>query len=352
MSTVRLESIEDTKLCRHREDEDDAERIRMPQRALLTDAHLLRSSAFAPSRLSIECPDEFVCPQLPAPQGLFLYQPAGALRVRDAMLFGEILRRFYSDGSEDRFTCLSLSQAAVAMGYAGRIGGQQRRLVRESLSRLVESTLKWAEIDADGVVRELYWHLVDQVLIHYEPERSVGSAGVLLSQITAELVEKGYLQYLNADACRRLVARDDLAARLWMMLECERLGDVPFHYHVFRAPLGGAAESSNALFIAEVTGLHLWCNRRRVAQRLKLAIKTIMAIDEGRYQMTLSHGRQPGMYVMAVRRHPRRRQYAGAVDSGGTERNAPRYDAERPPVPRGTLGSPTGNTARFSEERP
>ena len=39
--------------------------------------------------------------------------------MRDAMLFGEILRRFYSDGSEDRFTCLSLSQAAVAMGASG-----------------------------------------------------------------------------------------------------------------------------------------------------------------------------------------------------------------------------------------
>lgn len=314
MNALRLSSIEGTKLCRHREDEDDAEPIRMPQRALLTDVHLMRSSAFAPSRLAVEYPDEFVCPQMPAPRGLFLQQPAGPLRVRDAMLFGEILRRFYWDGSEDRSICLSLSQAAVAMGYAGRIGGQQRRLARESLRRLVQTTLKWAEIAADGVVRELFWHLFDQVLIHYEPESSVGSAGVLLSRITVELVENGYLHYLNSDVCRRLVAKDEVAARLWMMLECERLGEWPFHYHVFRAPLGCSSQPKGALFIAEVTGLHLWQNRRRVAQRLKQAIEAIMAIDEGRYQMTLKHGRERGMYVLEVRRHARQRGRLEPVD--------------------------------------
>ncbi len=273
------------------------------------------------------------------------------------MLFGEILRRHYWGGSEDRLVQFSSSQAAEAMGYAGRIGGQQRRLARESLSRLVQSTLKWAEIDADGVVRELYWHLVDEVLIHYESESGIGTAGVLLSKITAELLENGYLHYLNTDVCRRLVAQDEVAARLWMMLECERLDERPFHYAVFRATRGCQPESRSALFIAEITGLHLWRNRRRVAQRLKHAIKIIMAIDEGRYQLSLSHGREPGMYVLAVQRHPRQRQRPEAGDGHGADHSTSRYGAEHPPVPHppvpsGTPAGSTGNDHRYGEERP
>jgi hypothetical protein len=268
------------------------------------------------------------------------------------MLLGDILRRFYWAGSEDRFVCLSLSQAAEAMGYIGRIGGQQRRLARESLGRLVGSTLKWEEIGADGVQRQLLWHLFDEVLINHEPQSSVGSAGVLLSQVTAELVVDGYLQYLNADACRRLVAADELAVRLWMMLECERLREKSFYYQVFRSPLGSEPKWSKELFISEVTGLHLWQNRRRVAQRLSRAIEAIMAVDQGRYQMSLIHGREPGMYVLEVRRHQRPRRRRLAVENQVPDGTAPRCDTERVPVPSGTPGGSAGNALRFWGERP
>lgn len=352
MSIVRVHSIEDTQLCRHRELEEHDSSITYPWNDVLLNIHLLRSAAFVPSRFRAGPADQFVCPQLPASRGLYVRQPQGPLQVRDALLLGELLRRYsHGIGTRDRRVFLSLSEAALAMGYARPLGGEQRRRAHRSLQRLAASTFCWKEADTDDTVRVLDWHPLEEVWIDESRESGCAGTHVTISPVTAELVEDGYLHYLKADVCRRLVAHDELAARLWMALESERMSEKPFHYHVFRSPTGCEPQHSDQLFIAEVIGLYRWENRRRAVDRLRHAIEAIMAIDVSRYALCLTHGRDPGMYVLAVSRRARERRQLTVVDNHGSGRNAPRYGREQAPVASGTQGGSDGNAPRYGEER-
>ncbi len=288
---------------------------------------------------------------MPGAGQLTTVQPSGRLQVRDLVLLGEILRR-HNEGisAYDGRVFISLSQAALAMGYRGPVGGEQRRLARASLKRLVDSTLVWRELGKDEVIRELRWHLLDAMSTYYSASDGSGSARVSLSRVTQELVEDGYLHYLKADVCRRLVQIDEVAARLWMMLECERLRR-PFHYQVFRAPVGGTPTPSKALFISEVTGLDAWRSRRSVARRLREAVRVIAEVDPRRYEMSLRRGREVGMYVLDVQSFHRPWPEAAAREAGsGTP--VPRSGPERPQVAAGTQGGRERNAPRAGEERP
>ena len=307
---VREDSIVETMLFRDRDDGSPADgRISYPQSALLVDCHLMRSTAFAPSRQKVSALDEFVCRQVPASRGLCLLQPNGPLTVRDALLYGEITRLYrHSCEREDRIVSMSLAKAAVAMGYCSR-GGQQRRLARQSLERLTATTLCWKEAREDHTVHELYWHLLDSVSMCRDRDDR-GGTFLELSRISAELVDSGYLHYLNSDLCRRLVVADEIAARLWMALECERLRQ-PFHYRVFRTPLGAEPQPSDAMIISELIGLDCWRNRRVAVHRLRGALKVIASIDTGRYEFELYLSKAAGMYTLRVRRHQRVRRLRG-----------------------------------------
>jgi hypothetical protein len=271
--------------------------------------------------------------------------------VRDLVLMGELLRR-HNEGISacDGRVFISLGQAALAMGYRGPVGGEQRRLARASLNRLVDSTLVWRELGRDDVIRELRWHLLEAMTTDYGASDGAGSARVALSRVTQELVEDGYLHYLKADVCRRLVQVDEVAARLWMMLECERLRR-PFHYYVFRAPIGATPTPSRALFISEVTGLDAWQNRRSVARRLREAMRVIAEVDPRRYEMSLRRGREVGMYVLDVQSFHRPRPEAAAREAAGSGTPVPRSGRERPQVAAGTQGGRERNAPRAGEER-
>jgi len=278
-----------------------------PPSALLLDLHLMRSAAFLPSRLCTAEPrNAFICRQLPASRCLSLYQPAGPLVVRDALLLGEISRRYHHREGRiggESILYFSLADAIAAMGYR-TAGGYQRQLARDSLRRLVATTLRWNERTDEGRIRELNWHLLEDSSAAWEQD-GYGRATVTISEVTVQLIEDGFLGYLDGARCRRLVIADETAARLWLTLECERLGPKPFYYRIFRPAPNTAPQESNELFISEIVGLDRWRNRRRVAHRLKKAIEVIETIDGGRYELRLEHGRDPATYNLRVRRSRR-----------------------------------------------
>lgn len=313
MKVVEAPNISATMLCRHRDSEEYDTQISYPRSALLVCVQVMRSAAFVASRAASRGPsDGLDCGQLPASRCLSLVQPAGPLVVRDAMLCGEIQGRFNdADQPEDRWVRLSLNAAAQAMGYRGS-GGNQRRSARQALERLAATTLHWREAHEDSIL-SLTWRPLEAV--HMSGD-GLDEGYVRLSQTSADLVSDGYLHYLNPGLCRALVAADEIAARLWMMLECERLAEKPHFYSVFRSPAGEARKHSDAIFISEVTGLDRRANRRDVAHRLGEALVVIERLDAGRYELSLRHGAAAGMYTLQVRRHRRERPRRNAARAG------------------------------------
>lgn len=300
---------------------------------LLLDVHLMRSGIFCPSRAQQPEVAGFHSPQRPNTVGLFAHQTQGPLVVRDAMLFGEILTRYWRGWPDDLRVALSLNDAARAMGYRDT-GGEQRRAARASLGRLVATTLRWAEFGEDGRYQALDWHLLDEVRTIGSSNQYTWAGQVRLSRISARLAEDGMLQYLHSDICRELVVADEVATRLWMFLECERLphGE-PWRYSIFRAKPGAQPRPKTAPVISEICGFAPHCDRRKVVHRLKSALEIIKAVDVGRYRLDIHHSPDPGMYRLDVRRWRRsttgRREPGSAGNAPGRSVDAPgsRMDA-------------------------
>jgi len=283
---------------------DEEQRFSFARDALLLDLHLLRSGAFVPARCQDETRLELGCPQSPPGRTKLSFDaPQGLLRVRDAVLLGAIQRRCWGEGlGVDPVFGLSLNEAAAMMGLAGR-GGAQRQLASDALRRLWATTFAWQEAFDEEIV-ELHWRWIEA--LHIEPALDgPDTVWLRLSNVAVELLEEGYLHSLNRRICLALTGADQVAARLWMVLEAERFGEKPFYYSLFRCPQGAERERSNALFVAEIVGLDQRADRPAAARRLGKACQTIGELDPGRYHLELAHGKGTGMYTLAVRRFRR-----------------------------------------------
>lgn len=295
-----IESIDRTSLYRG----DDEPRYSHSREMLLLDIHLLRSAAFTAARLVGPPRVELCCPQHPAKRRTLAFDgPSGLLCVRDALLLGHLVRRCWDDGCAVEPTLsLSLNETAAAMGYT-TLGGIQRRLAAAALQRLADTTFAWREVVEDEVV-ELRWRILESLLI--DPDGgSSGAVAARFSPLMVQLIAEGYLQALHRQICQALVTADQVAARLWMALEAERLGEDRFYYQLFRSPPEAERRRSDGLFLAEVLGLDGWASRRSAAARIEKALQVITSIDRGRYRFGLEHGRDVGMYTLTVQRFSR-----------------------------------------------
>jgi hypothetical protein len=296
------DDIQNTSLCDAFMGRDHDPR---PGSRMVVPAKYLRHAAFATRRVSADGV-VWTYPARPGPESLRITVPGGNLTTRDALLLGELGRRYFAEGKpEDGSVTFSLNEAAAAMGYETS-GGWQRRKAAASVRRLTMATVSWSKhwVDEAGVPCEEHedWHLIEKSGTRLGANE--GSGRVRLSEDTVMLLRYGLLAYLHAPVCKALVNEDEIAARLWMFLESEALGK-PFSYRLLRPAAAGTPTASRQAFIAEVVGIAEWQTSRRVRQRIASAVKVVQAIDPGRYELDLWQN-AAGEWLLTAKRTARR----------------------------------------------
>jgi len=224
-------------------------------------------------------------------------QVAGAaLTVADQRLYAELTTRYIREGCPaSRRVAFSLGEAARALGHAS-LGGETRRLVRQSLVRLKGVTIESALRDPDGHEELMGWGLLDW---YRTTTRGGGRGWAALSEQIAYLIRRGSVTYLHAPTWDAIAGRDEIAGRLWSFLEAESLVTIR-RYQLFASPPGAVAEERNLPAIAELLRLD-WAKRAEVAKRVRRALAVIADTDP-RYQVTLVKGKQLGMWRLEAAR--------------------------------------------------
>lgn len=224
-------------------------------------------------------------------------QVAGfALTVADQRLYAELTTRYIRESCpSSRRVAFSLGEAARALGHA-TIGGETRRLVRQSLIRIKSAVVESALRDPDGHEEVMGWSLLDW---YRTTTRGGGKGWVALSEQIAYLIERGSVTYLHAPTWDAISEQDEVAGRLWSFLEAESLTTLR-RYQLFASPPGEVAEERNLPAIAELLRLD-WAKRAEVAKRVRRALDVITRTDP-RYQASLLKGKRGGMWRLeAVR---------------------------------------------------
>jgi len=219
-----------------------------------------------------------------------------ALTVADQRLYAELTTRYIREGCpSDRRVAFSLGDAATALGHA-TLGGETRRLIRQSLVRLKGVVVESALRDPDGHEELMGWGLLDW---YRTTSRGEGKGWVALSEQIAYLIRRGSVTYLHAPTWDAISYLDDVAGRLWSFLEAENLLTLR-RYQLFAGAPGALAEERNLPAISELLRLD-WAKRAEVAKRVRRALDVIAQTDT-RYHVSLLKGKQPGMWRLeAVR---------------------------------------------------
>ncbi len=234
-------------------------------------------------------------------------QVAGhALTVTDQRLYAELTTRYINAGCPaDRRVAFSLGDAARLLGHPS-LGGETRRLVRDSLIRLKGAVIESALRDPEGNEEVMGWSLLDW---YRTSTRGGGRGWVKLSEQIAYLINRGSVTYLHAPTWDAIARQDEIAGRLWSFLEAESLVSVR-RYQLFASSPGQVAEERNLPAIAELLRLD-WSGRSQVAKRVRRALTVIVATDP-RYKASLIKGRLPGMWRLEA---SRTQQLAGGIPS-------------------------------------
>lgn len=236
-----------------------------------------------------------------------ILETQGHLTVSDMRLVAHAIKRYAEAGCpEDRRARFTLNEASRWSGHRGK-GGRQLRLVRDAFMRLRATALETTVRHVDGHTESLAWGLIDRGWTDADVGREAGS--VTFSDELARLVREGSLTYLDAPTLDALADRDEVAARLWVYLEAERI-DAGGHWArlLYSAPEGEPERERDTPAIADLLRLSGWERRRDVRARVDRAMRVVAAVDP-RYRYTLlpSAGRRArGMWTLRVARAPGR----------------------------------------------
>jgi len=229
---------------------------------------------------------------------------SGSLGPSDLLVFAHVCTLFIVRPRSDRQVAVSLGEVARWMG-ARSVGGSQRRLALECLARLRGATFTSRLRSGRRGTERLHhgWGLLDEWLM---PEG--GRLGwVRLSQVMAELLAAGSLVLLDARTLGALVDRSALAARLWVLLEADTLGESGLTDRGQPYPLFAAREGEPSQARARaclVDTCRLTDPRRRRAVALLRAACEIIEEEDTRYRLTIApsaSGRE-GMWNLWARR--------------------------------------------------
>ncbi|MBJ7601194.1 hypothetical protein [Candidatus Nephthysia bennettiae] len=247
-------------------------------------------------------PDPQATVVLPNLYGQAVHHVEGpALTFSDERLMAEFTTDWMRDGCrvERRIVEFSENAACRALGYS-QTGGRQRTLVKKALRRLRSSTFEFTGRHPDGSFERRGWGMLnDYYLRSWSEGRGVG--WVEISEPIARLLAEGSFTYLHQPTWDELRQDDDLAARLWVFLEAEELGEGR-RYSVFR-PEGVEADGDARQLptIGELLGVETWALRKKAADRLRRACRQLMTADP-RYVLSVVSSRDHGMWRLEARR--------------------------------------------------
>lgn len=232
----------------------------------------------------------------------------GLPEVRDGLLLSELIKRYVDQGLPgSRNVDVTTTDLSDAAGYAAR-GGRQFRLAVDALIRLRSATLENAVRLEDGSLASYVWGMVDAGWMR---SGEGGRGQVRLSEELVGMVRRGLLVYYDRETLRGLVDADRYAARLWMFLEAESLGDTPRRYSIFSAPKGAPPAERDTPAIADLLDLREkrrpddptgWGRRRDIVRRVRRAAAELQEHDP-RYTLTVEQAKShPSMKNLCVSR--------------------------------------------------
>ena len=276
------------------------------------DVNLARLPVFSSSQARAEPRVD----QIPLVAGHLYDRPvvvaAGRASNRDAFLLFTFAARFHDLGcpSENRVD-FSLAEAARLLGSVA-VGGSQRRLVRRSLLRLQTLSIQCLLRTVEHGEVAFTGGFVDHSVV---TSRGRGRGWIQFSALFADWLRDSWKSSVDPGLSLLLITADEYAWRLWLFLECERIG-TEFTYGVFET--GGWVPA-----IADLLrmGDHV---RSRALRRLKAALLTIERADPAyRFELTAD---RVGQHWLKVRRDRRLRAAVtrNKQGMGGQARGQPR----------------------------
>ena len=267
-----------------------------PQRSV--ELFLARAPIFEPSRGAMRPRDQHAWVEQ-GPVGRATVRVRGYLTVRDLALLIEIGDAFRRAGCpDDNRVRMGRDDAAGWLGWTGRLGGKELRLLERSLLRL----------QAVGIQRQHRHGPADRwtgtfgLLAESRLWTVAGDAGgyVELHARMAAWLRDPDLAFFDLGTFRRLLERSEIAARLWVMLEAEsgpekrREG---WQYRLFAEPdqERGVAALADLLCLAD--------RPDRTVARIREAAAAIAAEDPRyRLRVTMPARRAADAKLVAIRR--------------------------------------------------
>ncbi|HUF07253.1 MAG TPA: hypothetical protein VMP86_07690 [Candidatus Binatia bacterium] len=225
----------------------------------------------------------------------------GHAKMPDFRLLVELVDAYVrADCPEHRIVPFTLGDAARVLGY--REGGRQREAVKDALDRLVSVRIRRTVVRfGDRGKRHeetLGYGLIGQ---YRTSTRGEGRGWVELTAPLAILARLGELTYLDHPTLDTLLARDDVAARLWSYLEADAgPGKGSWRYSLFAEDAKGIARQRDMPALADLLWLRAERRRDTVA-RIRRAAGVIEQVDS-RYQLRIVKSPEPGMWRLEASR--------------------------------------------------
>lgn len=242
-------------------------------------------------------PDDLVNPSGP------LVRVAGpSLTIGDQRLFAELFTSWARRGfPSDHRVSFVIADLAAALGLQHK-GGKQYSLVRTSLRRLASAV--FADVQQDG---RYEIETGATLLAEYQARSRPGTAcSARLNERTATTLLRQPMTYLDGPTWDAIMARDLLAARLWVWLEGERIRD-EWRWSLFpsgREPVvfGLHPPARRTTPIAHLLTIDNWSRRRKIVERIRSASGVVASIDP-RYELAVEPSvTDRGNYVLHCRR--------------------------------------------------
>ena len=236
------------------------------------------------------------------PSGPLVHVAGPSLTIGDQRAFAELFTSWARRGfPADHRVSYTIADLAAALGLQGR-GGKQYALVRASLRRLTSAV--FADVQADGLYEK---EAGAALLADYETRSRPGvRCTARINERTARTLLRYPMTYLDAPTWDAIMARDLLAARLWVWLEGERIRD-EWRWSLFpdsREPvvMGLQPQGRRTTPIAHLLTIDTWSRRRKIVERVRGACTVVTAIDR-RYELTVEAAvSDRGNYILHCRR--------------------------------------------------
>lgn len=218
------------------------------------------------------------------------------LTVLDQRVFSDLLTRWALGGCEPSLrVTYSLGAAARAAGLVA--GGKTSAQMRQALRRLRSVTIESGPLRlGKGTIVVEGWGLISHYHIVLGDHETPGERGwVELDPTVATLAEAENVTFLSAATWSEIGAADEIAARLWVLLESEDLTR-PRRFRLFE----GGEQPGELSALADLLGIGGWGRQRKVVERIRRAADVISSHDH-RYQLTVGHSDRGRWNLAAAR---------------------------------------------------